>query len=187
MLQSSSKRPFAHCHDTIRKPFLGNYISCFGQNTIQNVKKRKYLPFPNVFMLVVLVLIHLYRPNVTQVDLGARSGCHSNVRQRSRWCFFCFVLFCYFSLICLYLLAILLVLVVSLVLVVLLISVVSFRPFCLVVSGLSTCQFVLPVILYLNWGIWNLTCEAKGPNQLSTWHRAKDCTMVAVLIFNSAS
>ena len=32
-------------------------------------------------MLVLLVLIHLYRPNVTQVDLGARSGCHSNVTE----------------------------------------------------------------------------------------------------------
>ena len=110
------------------------------------------MPFPNVFMLVVLVLIHLYRPNVTQVDLGARSGCHSNVTEIKVvfFCFFfCFFVFLLFHLSA-YLLAILLVSVVSLVLVVLLISVVSFRPFCLVVSNLSTCQFVLPVILYLN-------------------------------------
>lgn len=182
MLHSFSKRPFVHCHrlrihDTTRKPFFRKLYFLFWLKYHSKCEKNIYLPFPNVFMLVVLVFIHLYRLNVTQVDLGARSGCYSNVTEIK----------VVFSLICLYLLAIFLVLVVSLVLVVLLILVVSFRPFCLVVSGLSTRQFVLPVILYLNWGIWNLTCEAKGPNPLSTWHRARDCTMVAVLIFNSAS
>ena len=47
-------------------------------------------------MLVVLVLIHLYRPNVTQVDLGARSGCHSNVTE-IKVVFFYFVSFYLFT------------------------------------------------------------------------------------------
>ena len=54
-------------------------------------------------MLVVLVLIHLYRLYVTQVDLGARSDCYSNVTDLIETVFFClFVFFLLFSLICLF-------------------------------------------------------------------------------------
>ena len=47
-------------HDTTRKPFLEYYISCFSQNTIQNMKNIQL--FLDVHVLVLLVLIHLYRP-----------------------------------------------------------------------------------------------------------------------------
>ena len=56
-----------------RKPFLEYYISCFSQNTIQNMKNIQL--FLDVSVLVLLVLIHLYRPgenlchDVTHVDL----------------------------------------------------------------------------------------------------------------------
>ena len=47
-------------HDTTRKPFLEYYDSCFSQNTIQNMKNIQL--FLDVFVLVLLVHIHLYRP-----------------------------------------------------------------------------------------------------------------------------
>ena len=48
-------------HYTTRKPFLEYYISCFSQNTIQNMKNIQL--FLDVFVLVLVVLIpHLYRP-----------------------------------------------------------------------------------------------------------------------------
>ena len=91
--------------------------------------------FLDVFVVVVdtLALIHLSglrRNYVTHVDLGTRSGCHSNVPEIKAVFSFNFFI---------YLLIILLVSVVSLVLVV------SFRSFRFVVSGFSTCLTV---------GIW---------------------------------
>ena len=42
-----------------RKPFSEYYDSCFSQNTIQNMTNIQL--FLHVFVLVLLVLIHLYR------------------------------------------------------------------------------------------------------------------------------
>ena len=91
--------------------------------------------FQYVFVLVLLVLIHLYRPgenlwchDVTHLDFrSARSGCHGNVTGIKAVTFFNFFI---------YLLIIFLVSVASLFWIV---SVVSFRPFRFVVSGFSTC------------------------------------------------
>ena len=47
-------------HTAKRKPFLEYYDSCFSQNTIQNMKNNQL--FLDVFVLVLLVLIYLYRP-----------------------------------------------------------------------------------------------------------------------------
>ena len=47
-------------HNTTRKPFLEYYIFCFSQNTIQNMKNIQL--FLDIYVLVLLVLIHLYRP-----------------------------------------------------------------------------------------------------------------------------
>ena len=65
-------------HYTTRKPFLEYYQFLVSQNTVQNMKN--ILLFLDVFVLVLLVLIHLYRPcenlwchDVTHVDkVGAR-------------------------------------------------------------------------------------------------------------------
>ena len=62
MLQSLSRKDHLHhlqIHDTARKPFLEYCISCFSQNTIQNMKNIQL--FLHVFVLVLLLLIHLYR------------------------------------------------------------------------------------------------------------------------------
>ena len=47
-------------HDTTRKPFSEYCISCFSQITMQNTTNIQL--FLDVFVLVLLVLIHLHRP-----------------------------------------------------------------------------------------------------------------------------
>ena len=77
MLQSLSRKDHSPSPTNPRydqETFLEYYDPCFSQNTIQTMKNIQL--FLDVFVLVLLVLIHLYRPGenlschaVTHVDL----------------------------------------------------------------------------------------------------------------------